>query len=142
MTTIFGPNTERVLRFLTLLPDLSTPQIDLIASTWKQVSSRERAEAWVRMHRVTTTPERYHVRAASSVARRMALDAASSLPRPDWAFWAAVSDAAGAIAVGDRIGPHYDTLIAPLAGVMPFLTSSQDDLKPVKNAERAVRQSV
>jgi hypothetical protein len=39
----------------------------------------------------------------------------------DWAFWAAASDAAAAVAAGTRIGRPYETLTAPLAAVMPAL---------------------
>ena len=52
------------------------------------------------------------------LARREALAAACRAQRTDWAFWAAACDATAA---GDRIGRHYDTLVAPFAQVMPAL---------------------
>ena len=67
--------------------------------------------------------ERYQILAAASLARREALVTAHRLRRVDWAFWAAVSDAAAAAAAGTRIGRYYDTLIAPLAAVMPLLAA-------------------
>ncbi|MFK4274244.1 hypothetical protein ACI2L5_56880, partial [Streptomyces milbemycinicus] len=47
--------------------------------------------------------------------------------RHDWAFWAAVWDAAAAVAVCDRIGSHYNVLVAPLAAVMPSLAHCRRD---------------
>jgi hypothetical protein len=121
MSVVFGPNSRRVLQFLTHIEDLSPQEIDRVAGLWRQTSSQTRAEAWAEVRRTTTDEERYRILVAASVARRTALDAAQSHHRHDWAFWAAVWDAAAAVAVCDRIGGHYDVLIAPVAAVMPFL---------------------
>ncbi|MFF2509408.1 hypothetical protein ACFVTY_39525 [Streptomyces sp. NPDC058067] len=121
MSVVFGPNSRRVLQFLTHIEDLSPQQIDEVAALWRQTSSQTRAEAWAQVRRTTTDEERHRILVAASVARRTALDAATSHHRHDWAFWAAVWDAVMAIAAGDRIGGHYDVLIAPVAAVMPFL---------------------
>jgi hypothetical protein len=121
-TPIFGPQTGRLLTFLTELRNLSPAQIDLVTSAWKQVRGLDRAKAWARLQRVTTRDERYPILAAASAARRIAMDTAHTFVRPDWAFWAAAWDAAAAITADGRIGSCYDVLTAPLAAVMPFLT--------------------
>ena len=117
----FGPNTGRVLEFIAELPELSPEQMNLVTSAWKQASSRARGEAWARLVRGTTRQERYPILAAASLARQVAIDAASRLDRPDWAFWAAAHEAAAAIAASDRIGCHFHTLTGPFATVMPSL---------------------
>jgi hypothetical protein len=127
MNAIFGPNSRRVLQFLTHIEDLSPEEIDRVADLWKQTSSQTRAEGWAEVRRTTTDEERYRILVAASVARREALDAAQSHHRRDWAFWAAVWDAAAAVAVGDRIGSHYDVLVGPLAAVMPSLAQCRRD---------------
>lgn len=131
MSVVFGPNTRRVLQFLTHIEDLSPQDIDRVAGLWRQTSSQTRAEAWAEVRRTTTDEERYRILVAASVARRAALDTAQSHHRHDWAFWAAVWDAVMAIAVCDRIGGHYDVLIAPVAAVMPILgVCRRDQLGP------------
>jgi hypothetical protein len=125
MKRIFGPQTQRLLTFLTDLRDLSPAEVDRVTSAWKQVRGLDRAEAWAHIQRVTTQHERYPILAAASAARRTAMDTARRLLRPDWAFWAAAWDAAAAITADDRIGSHYDVLTAPLATVMPSLTRSR-----------------
>lgn len=127
MSTIFGPNTRRVLRFLIHIEDLSSEEIDRVADLWKQTSSQTRAEAWAEVRRSTTDEERYRILVAASVARRAALDTAQSHHRQDWAFWAAVWDAAAAVAVCDRISSHYDVLVNPVAAVMPSLAHCRRD---------------
>ncbi|GGZ97553.1 hypothetical protein ACFOOM_25320 [Streptomyces echinoruber] len=127
MSVVFGPNTRGVLRFLTRIEDLSAQQIDRVAGLWRQTSSQTRAEAWAEVRRTTTEEERYRILVAASAARRAALDTALSHQRHDWAFWAAVWDAVMAIAVCDRIGDHYDVLIAPVAAVMPSLGACRRD---------------
>jgi hypothetical protein len=127
MSTIFGPNTRRVLQFLTRIEDLTPEQIDRVSELWKQTSSQTRAESWAEVRRATTDEERYRIQVAASVARRAALDTAKSHHRGDWAFWAAVCDAATAVAVCDRIGGHYDVLVAPLAAAMPSLAHCRPD---------------
>jgi hypothetical protein len=119
---IFGPNTQRVLAFLARLPDLSPEEIGKVTNAWWQTNNRDRAEAWAQVQRAAPERERYRIQAAASVARHAALDTASRHHWPDWAFWAAASDAGAAIAAGDRIGSHYETLISPLAAVMPWLS--------------------
>ena len=124
MIEIFGPNTRQVLTFLGQLPELSPEDIDQVTRAWRRTHSRDRAEAWVQMHRGTIEQERYRTMVAASTARQVALSAATTLHRTDWAFWAAASDAAAAIAAGHRMGSHYDILISPLAAVMPSLARS------------------
>ncbi|MFI1564247.1 hypothetical protein ACH4ZX_14530 [Streptomyces sp. NPDC020490] len=127
MSVVFGPNTRGVLQFLTRIEDLSAQQIDRVAGLWRQTSSQTRAEAWAEVRRTTTEEERYRILVAASAARRAALDTALNHQRHDWAFWAAVWDAVMAIAVCDRIGGHYDVLIAPVAAVMPSLEVCRPD---------------
>jgi hypothetical protein len=121
MYPLFGPNTSRVVKFIARLPELSPEQMDLVTRAWKQASSRNRAEAWARLCRVTTREERYRILAAGSLARREAMDMTVKLDRPDWSFWAAAHDAAAAIAIGNRIGRHYHTLTAPFTVALPSL---------------------
>ncbi|MFE2184766.1 hypothetical protein [Streptomyces sp. NPDC059455] len=131
MSVVFGPNSRRVLQFLTHIEDLSPEEIDRVADLWKQTSSQTRAEGWAVVHHTTTPEERYRILVAASVARRAALDAAQNHKKHDWAFWAAVWDAATAVAVCDRIGSHYNVLVAPLAAVMPSLAHCRrDELEP------------
>jgi hypothetical protein len=121
MNRIFGRESQRVLALIIRIADLSPAEVDQVTNVWKQVSALDRAMAWARLTRVTTEQERYWILAAASLARREALAAARRLHRMDWAFWAAVSDAAAAVAAGTRIGRPYETLTAPLAAVMPAL---------------------
>ena len=95
---------------------------------WKQGSPDGRAQAWAHLSRDTSEDERYGILAAASLARREALETARRVQRADWAFWAAACDAGAAAAAGKRIGGHYDTLIAPFAGVLPILAA--DDHAP------------
>jgi hypothetical protein len=125
MKRIFGPQTHRLLAFLTDLRDLSPAEVDRVTRAWKQGRSLDRAEAWAQLQRVTTQNDRYPILAAASAARRTAMDTAHRLLRPDWAFWAAAWDAAAAITADDRIGSYYDVLTVPLATVMPSLTRSR-----------------
>ena len=118
---IFGPHTQRVLAFLDGLTDLSRTDLRTVAEAWRDTADRERAEAWVRIHRILGEGERLPVQAAASVARQEALAVAGRYGWPDWPFWAAASDAAAGIAAGDRIGRHRLVLVAPLTGVMPGL---------------------
>lgn len=121
MHSLFGRNGHRVLALLAGIADLSAEQADQVTDAWKQEPFLDRAAAWARLIRTTTEQERHGILAAASVARREALAAAHRLHRTDWAFWAAASDAAAAVAAGTRPGRHYDTLTAPLAQVMPSL---------------------
>ncbi|MEV6946978.1 hypothetical protein AB0N07_34460 [Streptomyces sp. NPDC051172] len=138
MSVVFGPNSRRVLQFLTHIEDLTPEQIDRVAAVWRQTSSQTRAEAWAEVRRTTSDEERYRILVAASVARRAALDAAQTHHRHDWAFWAAVWDAVMAIAVCDRIGGHYDVLIAPIADVMPFLGVHRRDQLRTRHLPDAV----
>ena len=94
-----------------------------------QASREVRASAWVQVHRVATDRERCWILAAGSVARQVALDTASSEGRTDWEFSEAASNAGAAIVVGDRIGSHYETLISPLAAIMPWLASRNGEVQ-------------
>jgi hypothetical protein len=121
MYQIFGRDSRRVLALITRIADLSPAEVDEVTNAWKQASPPDRARAWARLTRATTEQERHRILAAASLARREALAAAHRLRRMDWAFWAAASDAAAAVAAGTRIGRPYETLTAPLAAVMPAL---------------------
>lgn len=138
MSAVFGPNTARVVRFLACIPDLTPEQIDRAADLWKQTSSQTKAECWAEVRRTTTEEERFRILVASHVARRAALDIAHRYHRLDWAFWAAVWDATGAIAAGDRVGACYDILVGPLADVLPSLTASRSDTLPGRHPQEAV----
>ena len=138
MSVVFGPNTRRVLQFLTRIPDLTPQQIDRVADLWKQTSSQTRAECWAELRRTTTAEERFRIQVAAQVARRTAQDTARRNHRADWAFWAAVWDATGAIAAGDRIGVYYDFLVAPIAAVLPHLASGSSDQVRGRHPQEAV----
>jgi hypothetical protein len=126
---IFGPDTELVLAFLSRLSDLSPEDIGKVTDAWRQTNGLERASAWVQVHRVATDRERCWILAAGSVARQVALDTASSDGQTDWEFSEAASNAGAAIVAGDRIGSHYETLISPLAAVMPWLASGNGEVR-------------
>jgi hypothetical protein len=129
---VFGPNTELVLTFFSRLPDLSPEEISKVTDAWRQTNSLDRASAWSQVHRVATDRERCWILAARSVARQVAMDTASSCGWTDWEFPEAASNAGAAIAAGGRIGSHYETLVSPLAAVMPWLASRNGE---VPNAE-------
>lgn len=129
MAATFGPNTQQVLAFLARLCELSPKDLGKVTNAWRDTNDRDRAEAWVAVHCAATERERYRILAAACVARQAALDAASRYHWPDWAFWAGASDAGAAIAAGDRIGSHYETLISPLATVMPWLTLGHGEVE-------------
>ena len=123
MNPMFGPDGQRVLALVSGITDLTAGQVDQVTDAWKRVCPADRAKAWARLVQTATEQERYQILAAASLARREALATAHRLRRMDWAFWAAVSDAAAAVAAGTRIGCDYDTLTAPLAAVMPPLAA-------------------
>lgn len=125
MRQIFGPHTERVLKFLADLWLLSPEQITVVTAAWKQASELERAQAWAQLRRVATGDDWDEILAAASVARRQAMDAAYLLHRVDWAFWAAAWDAAAAVAADERIGSDYYVLVRPLMLVMPSLSETR-----------------
>jgi hypothetical protein len=118
MNPMFGQDGQRVLALISGIADLTAGEVDQVTDAWKHVCPADRAKAWIRLVQTTTEQERYQILAAASLARREALATAHRLRRVDWAFWAAVSDAAAAVAAGTRIGSYYDTLTAPLAAVM------------------------
>ena len=122
-TSIFGPNGQRVLALITGIPVLSADQVDQVTGTWKQGSADDRASAWAQLNGTITEEERYEIMAATSLARREALQTGRRMRRDDRAFWAAACDASAAVAAGDRIGRHYDVLVAPFAEVMPSLAA-------------------
>src|SRR5215475_12451305 len=98
MKAIFGPQTQRVLTFLTDLWRLSPEEINMVTRAWREADDLDRAESWAQVHRAASRNERYRILAAASVARRQAMDIASLNRRTDWAFWAAAWDTAAAIA--------------------------------------------
>lgn len=120
---MFGQEGQRVLSLITHIADLSPAEVDKVADAWKQASALDRGRAWARLTCATTERERYRILAAASLARKEALATAHRRGRMDWAFWAAASDAAAAVAAGSRIGRHYEILVAPLAAVMHTLPS-------------------
>lgn len=124
MNDILAQDNDQVLTLITRIVGLSPAEADQVTKAWKQASPLDRARAWARLTRATTEQERHRILAAASLARKEALTAAQRLHQMDWAFWAAASDAAAAVAAGTRIGPPYDTLTAPLAAVMPALAPS------------------
>ena len=134
MKRIFGPQTHRLLTFLTDLRDLSPAEVDRVTSAWKQVRGLDRAEAWAQIQRATTQNERYAILAAASAARRTAMDTAH---RP-----IVRSDRRGGVPCGgperpvgpQRIGGHYDVLTVPLATVMPSLTRSRSSAQYAAHA--------
>jgi hypothetical protein len=138
MSVIFGPNTRRVLQFLTHIEDLSAEEIDRVANQWGKTPSRARAEAWSAIRRTTCGDERQGVLAAAWVARLTAASLARHRRRPYPAFWAAAWDAAAGVAVGDRIGTRYHTLVAPFTGIMPALATSRRDELGGRRPQEAV----
>ena len=138
MTVVFGPNTRRVLQFLTHIEDLSGEEIDRVARLWDKTPNRARAEAWSAIGRSTSGGERHGVMAAASVARLTALHTAQHRRRLNWAFWAAAWDAAAGVAVGDRIGARYHTLVGPFAVIMPALARSRRDELAGRRPQEAV----
>ena len=121
VAAVFGPNGQRVLALIIRIPSLTAGQVDRVTSAWKRGDPLGRAYAWARLNRAATEQERYRILAAAALARREALETARRLDRADWAFWAAACDAGAAVAAGARLGPAYDTLVAPFAEVMPAL---------------------
>jgi hypothetical protein len=123
MDHIFGRDHHLVVALIARIADLSPAQAGQVTDAWKRTSPADRATAWASLVRGTTEQEQYQILAAASLARREALAAAHRMQRLDWAFWAAASDAAAAVAAGPGIGQPYQTLTAPLAGVMPALVA-------------------
>jgi hypothetical protein len=121
VAAMFGPDGQRVLALIIRLPSLTADQVDQVTSAWKRGDPRGRAHAWAQLNRAATDEERHWILTAAALARREALETARRLDRADWAFWAAACDAAAAAAAGARLGPAYDTLVAPFAEVMPAL---------------------
>jgi hypothetical protein len=134
MDHIFGRDHHRVIAVISRIADLSPEEAEQVTNAWKTTSPADRARAWAGLVRGTTEPERYQILAAASLARREALAAAHRMRRMDWAFWAAASDAAAAVAAGPRIGNPYKTLTAPLAAVMPTLVANPDSADTMRPA--------
>jgi hypothetical protein len=132
MDHIFGRGHHRVIAIIARIADLSPEEAERVTNAWKQISPADRARAWAGLVRGTTELERYQILAAASLARREALAAAHRMRRLDWAFWAAASDAAAAVAAGPRIGNPYQTLTAPLAAVMPGLVANPDSAERMR----------
>jgi hypothetical protein len=124
MDHIFGRDHYRVIAIIARIADLSPEEAGKVTRAWKRTSPADRARAWAGLVRAMTEPERYQILAAASLARREALAAAHRMQRLDWAFWAAASDAAAAVAAGPGIGDPYEILTSPLATVMPSLVAS------------------
>ena len=123
MEHIFGRDHYRVIALIARIADISPEEAGRVTSAWKRTSPADRAKAWSELVRTTTETERYQILAAASLARREALAAAHRMQRMDWAFWAAASDGAAAVAAGPGIGQPYQTLTAPLAAVVPALVA-------------------
>src|SRR5215469_2241803 len=70
MKAIFGPNTPRVLQFLTRMRKLSPAEIDRVATSWNKVNPLDRALAWAHLQSATAAKEDYPVIAAASAAPR------------------------------------------------------------------------
>jgi hypothetical protein len=128
MLEIFGPHTERVLALLAGLSDLSPSDLGTIADAWRETNERDRAEAWVCIHRTLADDDRLPILAAAAVARQEALEVAGRHGWSHWSFWAAVSDAAAGVAAGERIGPHCLPLVVPLSAVMPWLPTGEAEI--------------
>ena len=123
---IFGPNTPRVLQFLTRMRKLSPAETDRVASSWNKINPMDRAMAWAHLA-AAAAKEDYPVIAAASAARRAAMETARTLGRTDWAFWAAAWDAGAAITADDLPEGDYQTLTFPLHAVMPALKRGRAD---------------
>jgi len=136
MKQIFGPHTEQVLALFTDLRRLSPEEINKVTRAWKEASDLSRAEALAQLNRAASRNERDSILAAASVARRQAMDVAYTHHRTDWAFWAAASDAAAAIAADDHSGSEYDILTAPLMTVLPSLSHSRFVRIPAQRSRR------
>ena len=114
----FGPNTPRVAELLINLRDLSPAQIKVVASTWNEANSLDRAQAWAHL---TTAAKENRVMLAASAARRAAMEIAREAGHDDWAFWAAAWDAAAAVTADHLAESDYQALTHPLGTVMPAL---------------------
>ena len=136
MMSMFGPNGQRVLALIAAIPGLSADQVDQVTVAWKSGSPDGRDRAWAELSHMMDEDERYRILAAASLARREALETARRMDRRDWAFWAAACDAGAAVAVGERIGGHYKTLVAPFAAVVPVLADG-----PAPKLTRPARRS-
>jgi hypothetical protein len=121
MKAIFGPNTPQILEFLTNLRNVSAPQVDQVVRRWKRASDLDRAAAWARLQSARSQREKYAFMGVAYAARQAAMDAARTLDRNDWAFWAAAWDA-GAAVTADRLSDSdYELLTGPIAAIMPCL---------------------
>jgi hypothetical protein len=117
----FDSNGQRLLALIAAIPGLSADQVDQVTAAWRRASPDGRSRAWAQLSRKTSGDQRSSVLVAAALARREALETARRTDRADWAFWAAASDAGAAVAAGEQIGRHYDTLVTPFAAVVPLL---------------------
>jgi hypothetical protein len=123
MIKIFGPNTQGVLRLLSDVSGLHGAQIDAVVTEWKRQPPRARAEAWAAIRHDTTPDEQQGIHIAADLARHDAMAVAVRAGHRDWAFWAAVWDAAAAVAACGRVHDYrYRVLANPLATVLPWVT--------------------
>ncbi len=127
MKGIFGRNTPQILEFLTNLRNVSPSQIDVVVRMWKHANDLDRAAAWARLQSARPQRERFALLGVAYAARQAAMDAARTLGRPDWAFWAAAWDAGAAIAAEGLTDGDYDLLTGPLAAIMPGLRRAGRD---------------
>ena len=121
VAAMFGPDGQRVLALIIRIPSLTADQVDQVTSAWKRGDPIGRAYAWAQLNRAATEEERHRILTAAALARREALETARLL------------DPGGLGVLGRRLrrrrggggrrrlGPAYDTLVAPFAEVMPAL---------------------
>ena len=141
MALISGPNGQRVLALISCISGLRAREVDQVTSAWNRANEYARARAWAQLNQAASEHERYRILAVSALARREAMETGRRMRRTDWAFWAAACDAGAAVAAGARIGRHYDTLIAPLAEVIPALARGPIQLPDGEAASATDHQS-
>ncbi|MEQ4205289.1 hypothetical protein [Actinopolymorpha sp. B9G3] len=139
MTDVFGPNTRGVIHLISHLGELGSREIDSVVDLWKRRPREDRAAAWAAIGAATTLTERRAILDAAGLARREAMAVARRHGSTDWAFWAAVWDAAAGVAASDRVDEHhYQTLIGPVASGLPWLASRQPDRMEVSGLQAAI----
>lgn len=139
MTDVFGPNTRGVIHLISHLGELGRREIDSVVDLWKRRPREDRAAAWAAIGAVTTLSERQAILDAAGLARREAMTVARRHGSTDWAFWAAVWDAAAGVAARDRLDEyHYRILVGPVASGLPWLASRQPDRVEVSGLQAAI----
>ncbi|MGH3489382.1 MAG: hypothetical protein ACRDP8_15945 [Actinopolymorphaceae bacterium] len=139
MTDVFGPNSRGVIHLISHLGGLGSREIDMVVDLWKRQGREDRAAAWAAIGAATTPTERRAILDAAGLARREAMAVARRHGSADWAFWAAVWDAAAGVAACDRVAEdRYQTLIGPVASVMPWLVAQQPDRVGVSGLQAAL----